>query len=130
MVQYMPKQRGNCLCQMESKHYHQVLCKLPDKVQLQVRIGVSHIDFIAAPFKKSLQVLAGCTERNGQSRQRPGFRYVGKGVKCFHPARSMPGTSSFWLVEPSRSSVRGSTSWVRAPKSVYASSKFLQVRHI
>ena len=25
MVQYMPKQRGNCLCQMESKHYHQVL---------------------------------------------------------------------------------------------------------
>ena len=51
MMQYMPKQRGNCLGQMESKHYHQVLCKLPDKVQLQVRIGVSHIDFIAAPFK-------------------------------------------------------------------------------
>ena len=51
MVQYMPKQRGNCLCQMESKHYHQVLRKLPDKVQLQVWIGVSHIDFIAAPFK-------------------------------------------------------------------------------
>ena len=50
MVQYMPKQRSNCLCQMESKHYHQVLCKFPDKVQLQVRIGVSHIDFIA-PFK-------------------------------------------------------------------------------
>ena len=49
MVQYMPKQRGNCLCQMERKH--QVLCKLPDKVQLQVWIGVSHIDFIAAPFK-------------------------------------------------------------------------------
>ena len=63
MVQYMSKQRGNCLCQMESKHYHQVLCKLPDKVQLQVRIGVSHIDFIAAPFKKSLQVLAGLTSK-------------------------------------------------------------------
>ena len=51
IIQYMPKQRGNCLCQMESKHYHQVLCKLPDKVQLKVWIGVSHIDFIAAPFK-------------------------------------------------------------------------------
>ena len=39
MVQYMPKQRGNCLCQMESKHYHQVLCKLPDKVQLLFFFG-------------------------------------------------------------------------------------------
>ena len=36
----------------------------------------------------------------------------------------MPGTSSFWLAEPSRSSVRGSTFLVRAPKSVYASSNF------
>ena len=45
MVQYMPKQRRNCLCQMESKHDHQVLCKLPDIVQLQVWIGVSYIFF-------------------------------------------------------------------------------------
>ena len=36
----------------------------------------------------------------------------------------MPGTSSFWLAEPSRSSVRGSTFFVRAQKSVYASSNF------
>ena len=36
---------------MKSKNDHQVLGKLPDKLQLRVRVGIRHTDFHAVPFQ-------------------------------------------------------------------------------
>ena len=86
MVQYMPKQRRNCHSQMESKHDHQVLCKLPDIVQLQVWIGVPHKDFIAAPSSLSrclLAALSGMVDLGTLAREWSAF---------IPPGRSIPGT--------------------------------------
>ena len=45
MIQHMSKQRGNFFGHMKGKEDDQVLGKLLDKVQLQLRAGVRHRDF-------------------------------------------------------------------------------------